>query len=260
MIGFGTGTAWYQEDPEEPVNRDLVDVLKAAIERGFHHIDAPDAYGTEEEVGVAIKECDIPRKEIFVTTKVLEADYVDLYLFRLPYLAKRLSDLQQIWLSMEQVKVSENAQSIGVSNHQRPHIEEILKVATIIPALNQLEFHPYLQRAHDYLPWMRAHGIEVASFNGLTPITKARPGPLDDILAEIAARNQVPENAVLISWQTAQSVVATTTTMKVGRLEDYAAAVQLKLSREEQENITQVGLTHHLRAWAPDRFDPDDKS
>lgn len=161
---------------------------------------------------------------------------------------------------MEQVKASGKAKSIGVSNHQCPHIEEILKVATIIPALNQLEFHPYLQRAHDYLPWMRAHGIEVASFNGLIPITKARPGPLDDILAEITARHQVPENAALISWQTAQSVVATTTTTKVGRLEDYAAAVQLKLSKEEREKITQVGLTHHFRAWVPDRFEPDDRS
>ncbi|THV47034.1 hypothetical protein BGAL_0340g00040 [Botrytis galanthina] len=276
-IAFGTGTAWYKEDPEEPLNRDLVDILKAAIERGFRHIDASDAYGTEEEVGVAIKECGLPREEILVTTKVFEGvydiptsiqssltklqlDYVDLYLLHSPYLAKKPSDLQQIWLSMEQVKVSGKAKSIGVSNHQRPHIEEILKVATIIPALNQLEFHPYLQRAHDYLPWMRSHGIEVASFNGLTPITKARPGPLDDILTEIAARHQVPENAVLISWQTAQSVVATTTTTKVGRLEDYVAAVQLKLSREEQEKITQVGLTHHFRAWAPDRFDPDDRS
>ncbi|TGO34615.1 hypothetical protein BHYA_0189g00020 [Botrytis hyacinthi] len=80
-------------------------------------------------------------------------------------------------------------------------------------------------RAHDYIPWMRAHGIKVASFNELTPITKARPGPLDNILAEIAAQHQVPENAVLISWQVVKNVVVTTTTMKVARLEGYAEAV-----------------------------------
>ncbi|TGO72995.1 hypothetical protein BELL_0400g00020 [Botrytis elliptica] len=234
LIGFGTGTAWYKEDPEEPLNRDLIDILKAAIERGFRHIDASDTCGTEEKVGVAIKECGIPPEEIFVTTKVFGGFY---------------EIRGHIWLSMEQVKASGKAKSIGVSDHQRLHIEEILKVATIIPALNQLEFHPYLQRAHDYLPWMRGHGIEVASSNELTPITKARPGPLDNMLAEIAARHQVSENAVLISWQIAQSIVVTTTTMKVGRLEDYAAAVQLKLSMDEQEKITQVGLAHHLRDW-----------
>ncbi|KAF5877903.1 putative aldehyde reductase 1 protein [Botrytis fragariae] len=248
LIGFGTGTAWYKEGPEEPLNRDLVDILKAAIERGFRHIDASDAYGTEEEVGIAIKKCGILRKEIFGLYDIpisiqssltkLQLDYVDLYLLHSPYLARKSSDLQPIWLSMEQVKASGKAKSIGVSNHQCSHIEVLLNVAIIIPVLNQLEFHPYLQRAYDYLPWMRAHGIEVASFNGLTPITKARSGPLDNILVEISARHQIPKNAVLISWQIAQNVVVTTTTTKVGRLEDCAAAVQLKLSREEQEKIT----------------------
>ncbi|TGO45977.1 hypothetical protein BCON_0352g00020 [Botryotinia convoluta] len=97
--------------------------------------------------------------------------------------------------------------------------------------------------------------IQVASFNGSTPITKARPGPLGDILAEIAARRQVPENAILISWQITQNFVVTTTTTKVGRLEDYVAVVRLNLSREEQEKITQVGLMPYFRAWVPDRFD-----
>jgi diketogulonate reductase-like aldo/keto reductase len=175
-------------------------------------------------------------------------------------MAEKPSDLQDIWLAMEQVKKSGKAKSIGVSNHQRPHLEEILKVATIIPALNQLEFHPYLQRAHNFLPWMREKGIEVASFNGLTPITKARPGPLDDLLAAIAKKHDVTESAVLIKWQINQNVVATTTTTKLGRLSEYLRAIDLKLSAEEQEEITQIGLSHHFRAWAPDRFEPDDRS
>jgi diketogulonate reductase-like aldo/keto reductase len=161
---------------------------------------------------------------------------------------------------MEQVKATGKAKSIGVSNHQRPHLEEILKVATTIPALNQLEFHPYLQRTHDYLPWMRENGIDVASFNGLTPITKARPGPLDEPLAAIAKKHGVTENAVLIKWQIDQNVVPVTTTTKVDRLSEYLKAVDLKLSAEETEEITQIGLSHHFRAWAPNRFDPDNRS
>jgi diketogulonate reductase-like aldo/keto reductase len=161
---------------------------------------------------------------------------------------------------MEEVRASGKAKSIGVANHQRPHLEEILKVATIIPAINQLEFHPYLQRSHNYLPWMRDQGIEVASFNGLTPITKARPGPLDQPLADIAAKHGVTENAVLIKWQIDQNVVPVTTTSHTSRLSEYLAALNLKLTVEDIEEITQIGLTHHFRAWAPDRFDPDDRS
>jgi diketogulonate reductase-like aldo/keto reductase len=161
---------------------------------------------------------------------------------------------------MEKVKKSGLAKSIGVANHQRPHLETILKVATIIPAFNQLEFHPYLQRAHNYLPWMREHGIEVASFNGLTPIRSGRPGPLDEPLARIAKSHGVSENAVLLRWQIEQNVVPVTTTSKVERLQEYFSAVDLKLTCEEVEEITQIGLTHHFRAWAPNRFDPDDRS
>lgn len=75
QIGFGTGTAWCKEDPKEPFNRDLVEILKVAIKQGFYHIDGSDAYGTEEEIGVAIKESGVPREELFVTTKVLEGIY-----------------------------------------------------------------------------------------------------------------------------------------------------------------------------------------
>jgi diketogulonate reductase-like aldo/keto reductase len=177
-----------------------------------------------------------------------------------PYVAKKPADLQNAWLAIEQVKKSGLAKSIGVSNHQRPHLETILEVATIKPALNQLEFHPYLQRAHGYLPWMQENGIEVASFNGLTPIRSGSPGPLDGPLARIAAAHGVTENAVLIKWQMEQKVVPVTTTTKEERTMEYMKAVDLKLNPEEVEEITRIGLTHHFRAWAPDRFDPDDRS
>jgi diketogulonate reductase-like aldo/keto reductase len=75
QIGFGTGTAWYKKDPNEPFDRDLVEILKAAIKQGFRHIDGSDAYGTEGEIGVAIKESGVPREELFVTTKVLDGIY-----------------------------------------------------------------------------------------------------------------------------------------------------------------------------------------
>jgi diketogulonate reductase-like aldo/keto reductase len=150
-------------------------------------------------------------------------------------MAKKPDDLQNAWLEVEKIKKSGRAKSIGVANHQRAHLETILEVATIVPALNQLEFHPYLQRAHNYLPWMREQDIEVASFNDLTPITKARPGPLDEPLARIAKKHGVSENTVLIKWQIDQNVVPITTTKSISRLSEYLAALNLTLTPEEAE-------------------------
>lgn len=107
---------------------------------------------------------------------------------------------------------------------------------------------------------MRENGIEVASFNGLTPICSGSPGPLDGPLTRIAKAHGGSENAVLIRWQIEQKVVPVTTTTREDRMLEYMKAVDLKLKPKEIEEITNVGLTHHFRAWAPDRFTPDDKS
>ncbi|KAH8587402.1 NADP-dependent oxidoreductase domain-containing protein [Bisporella sp. PMI_857] len=107
MIGFGTGTAWYKPEGKGPFDQSLVNILKKAINAGFYHIDCADAYGTEEELGVAIRESGVPREELFITTKVqdnvlnisqaideslkkLQLSYVDLYLIHTPYFARRM--------------------------------------------------------------------------------------------------------------------------------------------------------------------------
>ena len=94
----------------------------------------------------------------------------------------------------------------------------------------------------------------------MTPIRSGSPGPLDKPLARIAKDHGVTENAVLIRWQIEQRVVPVTTTTKEERILEYRKAIDLKLTPEEVEEITNIGLTHHFRAWAPDRFDPDDRS
>jgi diketogulonate reductase-like aldo/keto reductase len=161
---------------------------------------------------------------------------------------------------MESIKVSGKSKSIGVSNHLRPHVEAILDVATIIPVVNQIEFHPYLQRGNNYIPWLKEHGIEVTSYNGLTPLRKGLGGPLDGPLKDIAKKHGVSENAVLIQWQIQQDIVPITTSVKPERIAEYLQGVGLKLSPGEVEEITRLGLSHHFRASQVARFDPDDRS
>lgn len=70
QLGFGTGTAWFKPDGRGPFDQALVGVLKKAIEVGLYHLDCADSYGTEEELGVAIRESGVPREKLFITTKV----------------------------------------------------------------------------------------------------------------------------------------------------------------------------------------------
>lgn len=85
----------------------------------------------------------------------------------MPYIIPTTADIQTAWKGLETVHAGGKAQNIGVSNFQRSHLEAVLEVCSVVPAINQLEYHPYLQRAHDYIPWMREHGIEVSSFKTL---------------------------------------------------------------------------------------------
>jgi diketogulonate reductase-like aldo/keto reductase len=147
-----------------------------------------------------------------------------------------------------------------VSNFQRHHLEAVLETCIEPPALNQLEYHPYLQRSNNYIPWMQEKGIQIASFKTLAPITVAPRGPLDAVLSSIAAKHTTTPEAVLLSWAIGKNVAPITTTNKSERMDEYLSAVSLKLSPEEQEHITKVGLERHFRWWGKAFFQPDHRS
>lgn len=162
---------------------------------------------------------------------------------------------------MEELKTSGKARSIGVSNYLRPHLKATLKGATIPPALNQIEYHAYLQRGDDYVAWMQENGIQVGSFKGLTPVFRAPPdAPLTEPLARIAKTHGTTEAAVLISWIIRNKIVAVTTTTKAERLNEYMQALKVTLTDEEANEITEVGQTYHFRTSWGDHFGDDDRS
>ncbi|KAK4998757.1 hypothetical protein LTR28_013583, partial [Elasticomyces elasticus] len=182
MLGYGTGTAWYKTGDESKLDRACIDSTKTAIKFGYHHLDGAEVYKTETELGTAIKESGVDRSKLFVTTKVLPSitdipaalktslkklglDYVDLkddteaavyiicvidqltadpsYLIHAPYFDS--PSPQEAWKAMEELKAAGLAKSIGVSNYLPEDLATIMKTANIPPAINQIEFHAYLQ-------------------------------------------------------------------------------------------------------------------
>ena len=174
---------------------------------------------------------------------------------------------------MESVKASGKARSIGVSNYLMPELKTTLEIATTPPSINQIEYHPYLQ--HGQLLDFQAHPftsstkdmsstenvpIATAAYAPLTPVTKGKPGPIDDLLASLAKKYYVNESEICLRWCIDRGVVAITTSGKEQRLSDYLRAMTFKLTPKEVEELTRLGTEKHFRGFWTEKFAEDDRS
>jgi diketogulonate reductase-like aldo/keto reductase len=152
----------YKSSGKTDLDETTISYVKSALHAGLHHIDGAQSYGNEEEIGHAIKSSGVPRSSIFLTTKLaatnvsspkkaleeslkrLQVDHVDLYLIHHPYWSEQENGitLEEVWQVMEQVHSLGLAKAIGVSNFQIEHLERVKKVAKVMPAINQIEWHP----------------------------------------------------------------------------------------------------------------------
>lgn len=230
------------------------------------------AYGNEEELGLAIKQCKVPREELYVTTKIsatekknvsdaldlslkkLGQSYVDLYLLHGPWFADSKEALQEAWAEMEAIKASGRARSIGVSNFLQEHLEPILQVAKVKPAINQIEFHPYLQR-RELISYLKENKIAVAAYSPLTPITSAKNGPVDAIWKELATKYGVSTSEIGLRWCIDQGLIAITTSSKHDRLHQYFTKIpKIKLTPKEVEDIAEKGKSKNYRGFWVKRY------
>ncbi|PCH03091.1 Reverse transcriptase [Penicillium occitanis (nom. inval.)] len=268
VLAFGAGTALYKRGPHEILDRNTVDLIKSAIAVGYRHLDTAEMYGTEVEVGMAIKESldegiIKSREEVFVTTKLsgdffnaprhidvslqkLGLEYVDSYLIHSALWANSDEELQRAWAGMEAVKESGKAKSIGVSSFGPSHLKAISQTARIQPSINQLEFHPYFSKRQQkpFLQALRSPdtgSVAVSAYGALAPLTRNIPGPLDETLKTIADKHGVTPELVCFRWCLDQEVVVVTTTRRVERMKEYLRVFDFKLTPDDIEKINEDG-------------------
>ncbi|KAF2858493.1 ketoreductase [Piedraia hortae CBS 480.64] len=279
MLGYGVGTAWYKRDNVDKYDNACEKAVESALKLGYRHLDAAESYKTEPEVGAAIKSSKLPRDKLFITTKVstsiddipsalqaslskLGLDYVDLFLIHSPFFAKDSPQPaalhQSKWAEMEKLKHRGLAKSIGVSNYLPEHLDYILETCSVCPAVNQIEFHPYLQHGN-LLAYHRSKGIVTEAYSPLTPVTKASGGPVDDIVSALSKKYAVSPGEICLRWCIDQDVVPITTSAKEERLSDFLRAMAFKLTPREIQDINEAGRKKHYRGYWTEYYDGGDK-
>lgn len=195
-------------------------VVGTALEAGYRHLDTAAFYGNETGVGKALAASGLDRDDVFLTTKVwntdhgydetlrsfdeslakLGTDVVDLYLIHWP--APQQDKYVETYRALERLRQDGRARSIGVSNFQIHHLERLLGETDIVPAINQVELHPWLQQS-ELRTFDAAHGIVTESWS---PLARGRILD-DDALARIAARHGVTPAQVTIRWHLQSGLV-----------------------------------------------------
>lgn len=256
MPWFGLGVFKVQEGSE------VIESVKAAIKNGYKSIDTAAVYKNEEGVGQGIKEAGVQREELFITSKVWNADqgyestlqafetsltklgldYLDLYLIHWPGKNK----YKETWKALEKLYKDGRVRAIGVSNFQIHHLKDLISDAEIKPMVNQVEFHPHLAQK-ELLSFCQQEGIQLEAWSPL------KQGQLltDPTINEIAGKYQKSAAQVILRWDLQNKVVTIPKSIKEQRIIDNANIFDFELSAEDVERID--GLNKDERVGS----DPD---
>ena len=233
----------------------------SALRLGYGHVDTARIYGNEAEVGQAVRQSGLPRGDVFVTTKLwnadqgydaalrafdaslerLELDYVDLYLIHWPVAGKRLDS----WRALERIFESKRARAIGVSNFLVPHLQELLAHAKVVPAVDQIEVHPFLQH-RETRAFCAAHGIVVEAYSPLTHGERLR----DATVTEVARRVKRSNAQVLLRWGIQHGMVVLPKSVKEARIAENLAVFDFTLDDDAMARLDA------LEAGASTGWDP----
>jgi diketogulonate reductase-like aldo/keto reductase len=252
IVGFGTYECTEQEGIES---------VRCAISNGYSLIDTAAFYGNEETVGKGIKASGVSREEIYLTTKLWRAnlgyestkkefekslkrlgvDYIDLYLIHWPANAKNYDNWQKTnadtWRAMEELQAEGKIKSIGVSNFFQEHLEALIKTATIIPSINQIEFHPgYWQQ--ELVAYCKKQNIAVESWS---PLARGKVFG-NEVLESISSKHNKSVSQVCLRWIIQHEVIVIPKSTSAKRIEENINLFDFELSIEEMELINSLPI------------------
>lgn len=242
-----------------------------AFKHGYRNIDTAAAYENEQMVASAIKESGLKREDVFITTKLsntaqretdaetafaeslknLATDYVDLYLIHWPVKEHYIKN----WLALEKIYKSGRAKAIGISNFQAHHIQEIKKVWTVVPAINQIELHPRFSQK-PLLAACKAEGIIPQSWSPLggSKLWDFKEGLLtNEVLVKIGEKYNKSTAQVILRWNIDLGIVTIPKSATPSRIKENADIFDFKLTDDEIAEID--GLNQDIRIGPdPDNF------
>ncbi|WNS42427.1 aldo/keto reductase [Paenibacillus sp. MMS20-IR301] len=247
----------------------LVQAVKAAIRYGYRSIDTAAVYANERGVGQAVKEAlaenALAREELFITSKVWNADlgyeetlaayeasleklgleYLDLYLIHWPVQGK----YKEAWRALEALYKAGRVKAIGVSNFQIHHLEELMLDAEVLPMVNQVELHPYLSQ-QPLRSFAKSRGIQIEAW---APLMQ---GQLLDqpVLKEIAASHGKSVAQIILRWDLQHGIVTIPKSTKEQRIIENASLYDFELSRADMERIDSLNRDQRTGP-DPDNFD-----
>jgi 2,5-diketo-D-gluconate reductase A len=244
QLGFGV----FKVEPPETAA-----AVRAALDIGYRHIDTAQMYGNEEGVGQGIRDAGLDRGHVFITSKLnngfhrpddarrafeetlraLGTDYVDLFLIHWPLPTLYDGDFVSTWKTLEDFAADGRARSIGVSNFQIHHLEQLARDTGITPAVNQIEVHPYFTNDE-----VRAYGIEhdIAT-EGWSPIARGKVLG-DPVVIRIAKAYGVHPAQVVLRWHIERGDIVFPKSIHPQRIKDNFEIFDFDLGDEEIEALT----------------------
>ena len=261
QLGFGV----FQIEP-----KDTTKAVSEALEVGFRHIDTAEMYGNEKEVGEAIRASGLDRGDVFVTSKLnngshephdareafdttlseLGFDYVDLFLIHWPLPTLYDGDFMSTWKALEEFHRDGRARSIGVSNFQIEHLEQLAAETDTVPAVNQIEVHPYF--TNDAVrEYGQEHGIATEAWS---PI--AQGGVLEDsTITQIADKVGKTPAQVVLRWHVQRGDIVFPKSVTPSRMKDNFELFDFEIEPADMNAITALDRGEDGRTGPnPDTF------
>ena len=252
---------------KSPPGKETETAVREAIAAGYRSIDTASFYRNEESVGVAIRDAGVRRESLFITTKVwnsdqgydktrrafdesvrlLATDYLDLYLVHWPVAGAYV----ETWRALVELHREKRIRAIGVSNFQIHHIQELAERSDVVPAVNQVELHPYLQQ-RKLREYCKEHEIVVEAWS---PIAKGNVAD-DPVLQTIGAAHGKTPVQVALRWGLQSEIVVIPKSIQPDRIRSNAQVFDFSLSDAEMRQIDRLDREDDGRLGPhPDHFD-----